>query len=89
MACTIAPSRLAVAIACRPATAAPWMTNLAGRTVPAAVVIIGIGLLLLALAEAKHEYLGIKEPLSVLAALVIAGAILGGAALAARRGGKG
>ena len=54
-----------------------------------AVVIIGVGLLLLALAEAKHEYLGIKEPLSVLAALVIAGAILGGAALAARRGGKG
>ena len=53
-----------------------------------AVIIIGIGLLLLALAEAKHEYLGIKEPLSVLVALAMAGAILGGAALVARRGPK-
>ena len=53
------------------------------------VIIVGIGLLLLALADVKHEYLGIKEPLSVLAALIIAGAILGGAALAARLGGKG
>ena len=50
------------------------------------VIIVGIGLLLLALAEVKHEYLGIKEPLSVLAALIIAGAILGGATLLARRG---
>ena len=54
-----------------------------------AVIIIGTGLLLLALAEAKHEYLGIKEPLSVLVALIMAGAILGGAAVAARLGRKG
>ena len=38
---TIAPSRLAVAIACRPATPAPRTSTLAGATVPAAVVIIG------------------------------------------------
>lgn len=51
-----------------------------------AVIIIGTGLLLLALADAKHEIWGIKEPLSVLMALLMAAAILGGAALAARRG---
>ena len=37
---TIAPSRLAVATACRPATPAPRTSTLAGGTVPAAVVII-------------------------------------------------
>ena len=37
---TIAPSRLAVATACRPATPAPRTRTLAGGTVPAAVVII-------------------------------------------------
>ena len=36
-----APSLLAVAMACKPATAAPWITNLAGLTVPAAVIIMG------------------------------------------------
>ena len=39
---TTAPRRLAVAIACRPATPLPIMTTFAGRTVPADVVIIGI-----------------------------------------------
>ncbi len=53
-----------------------------------AVIIIGTGTLLVVLAEAKHEYLGVKEPLAVLAALVISSAILGGSALAARMGGK-
>ena len=38
---TTAPRRLAVAIACRPATPAPSTITLAGETVPAAVVIIG------------------------------------------------
>ena len=38
---TLAPSLLAVAIACKPATPAPSMTTLAGDSVPAAVVIIG------------------------------------------------
>ena len=38
---TTAPSRLAVAIAWRPATPAPSTITLAGATVPAAVVIIG------------------------------------------------
>lgn len=52
------------------------------------LVIGGIGILLLALAEVKHEYLGIREPLSVLAALIIASAILGGATLLARRGAR-
>ena len=37
---TIAPSRFAVATACRPATPAPRTSTLAGGTVPAAVVII-------------------------------------------------
>jgi hypothetical protein len=53
-----------------------------------AVVIIGTGTLLIALAEAKHDYLGVKEPLAVLVALILASAILGGSALAARMGGK-
>ena len=38
---TTAPSRFAVAIACRPATPAPSTITFAGATVPAAVVIIG------------------------------------------------
>ena len=53
-----------------------------------AVVIIGTGTLLIALAEAKHDYLGVKEPLAVLVALILASAILVGSALAARMGGK-
>jgi len=36
-----APRRLAVAIACRPATPAPRMTTRAAFTVPAAVISIG------------------------------------------------
>ena len=39
---TTAPIRLAVAIACRPATPAPTTKTLAGVTVPAAVIIIGM-----------------------------------------------
>ena len=39
---TTAPSRRAVAIACRPATPAPITNTLAGGTVPAAVISIGI-----------------------------------------------
>ena len=39
-----APSRLAVAIACRPATPAPRITTRAALIVPAAVIIIGINL---------------------------------------------
>ena len=38
---TTAPSRRAVAIACRPATPAPSTNTLAGRTVPAAVMSMG------------------------------------------------
>ena len=38
---TTAPNRLAVAIACRPATPAPMTNTRAGATVPAAVIIIG------------------------------------------------
>ena len=38
---TTAPSRLAVAIACRPATPAPSTTTSAGGTVPAAVMFSG------------------------------------------------
>jgi NAD(P) transhydrogenase subunit alpha len=38
---TTAPSRLAVAIACRPATPAPITSTFAGGTVPAAVISIG------------------------------------------------
>ena len=41
VACTTAPSRLAEAIACRPATPAPITNTLAGVSVPAAVIIIG------------------------------------------------
>ena len=41
VALTCAPSRLAVAIACRPATPTPITNTLAGLTVPAAVIIIG------------------------------------------------
>ena len=42
VALTTAPRRLAVAIACRPATPAPITKTFAGRTVPAAVIIIGM-----------------------------------------------
>jgi hypothetical protein len=38
---TTAPSRFAVAIACRPATPAPSTTTSAGGTVPAAVMFSG------------------------------------------------
>ena len=38
---TTAPSRRAVAIACRPATPAPITSTLAGATVPAAVISMG------------------------------------------------
>ena len=38
---TTAPNLLAVAIACNPATPAPKINTLAGRMVPAAVVIMG------------------------------------------------
>ena len=38
----MAPRRFAVAMACKPATPLPMITNLAGLTVPALVVIIGI-----------------------------------------------
>ena len=41
VALTCAPSRLAVAIACRPATPTPITNTLAGLIVPAAVIIIG------------------------------------------------
>ena len=41
VAVTMAPSRRAVAIACRPATPAPMTNTLAAGTVPAAVIIIG------------------------------------------------
>ena len=51
-----------------------------------AAIIIGVGELLLALADVKHEISGVKEPFSVLIALVIAVAILLGATWAARGG---
>src|SRR5207245_7419114 len=41
VAVTIAPSRRAVAIACRPATPAPITKTFAAGTVPAAVIIMG------------------------------------------------
>jgi len=41
LAVTMAPSRRAVAIACRPATPAPMTNTFAAGTVPAAVIIIG------------------------------------------------
>ena len=40
----MAPSRRAVAMACRPATPAPMTSTRAGGTVPAAVIIIGMAL---------------------------------------------
>ena len=51
-----------------------------------AAMIIGVGELLLALADVKPELGGIKEPISVLVALIIAAAILLGATWVARRG---
>ena len=39
-----APSRLAVAIACRPATPTPRISTRAALTVPAAVISIGMNL---------------------------------------------
>ena len=53
-----------------------------------AAMIIGIGELLLALADVKHELLGVKEPISVLVALLIAVAILLGATWVARGRGR-
>jgi hypothetical protein len=50
-----------------------------------AVIIIGIGLLLLELAHAKEELYSVPEPYAVVGALLIASAILAGATLIARR----
>ena len=44
-----------------------------------AALIIGIGELLLALAHVQEKWLGVKEPLSVIVAMVLAAAILLGA----------
>ena len=49
-----------------------------------AALIIGIGELLLALAHVKEKWLGMKEPLSVIVALVLATAIFLGATWLAR-----
>ncbi len=42
VALTMAPMRLAVAMACRPATPTPITSTRAGAMVPAAVIIIGM-----------------------------------------------
>jgi len=42
VAVTTAPRRLAVAMACSPATPTPMMNTLAAAMVPAAVIIIGM-----------------------------------------------
>ena len=74
-----------------PPSESPEKRALMGLLVPLgvlsfmALVIGSIGVLLLFLAGLQHEYLGVKEPLSVLVALLLAGGILGGAALLARR----
>ena len=47
---TTAPSRRAVAMACRPATPAPMTSTRVGATVPAAVIIIGKSLPILSAA---------------------------------------
>ena len=51
-----------------------------------AIVIVGVGLLLLELADAKEELYNVREPYAVVVALLIAAAVLGGATLLARRG---
>jgi hypothetical protein len=51
-------------------------------------VIAGTGLLLLELAHVKEELYNVREPYAVVVALLIAAAILGGAALLARRGSR-
>ena len=71
-------------------TSAIWVPVLV--IIVTAAIIIGIGELLLALAEVKdHVTIGgiqVNEPLSVLVALIISVAILAGAAFLAR-GGRG
>ena len=52
------------------------------------ILIIGIGELLLALAHVQHELMGVKEPISVLVALLLATAILLGATWVARGKGR-
>ncbi|MBI2936074.1 MAG: hypothetical protein HYY31_04625 [Chloroflexi bacterium] len=52
------------------------------------VVIGGIGILLLALADVKEELVGMREPWSVIGALIIAVAILGISSLLANGGAK-
>ncbi len=51
-----------------------------------AALIIGVGELLLALADVKHEISGVKEPISVIVALAISVVILLVATWAARGG---
>ena len=51
----------------------------------AAIIIAATGVLLLVLAEAKHEVLGVKEPYAVAAALILAIVVLVGAAILASR----
>lgn len=51
-----------------------------GVVLVVAVIIIGIGELLLTLAPVRPELGGVKEPISIIAAILIAAAILGGSA---------
>ena len=71
-------------------TSAMWVPVLV--VIATAAIIIGIGELLLALATVQeHVTVGggeVNEPLSILAALIISGVILGGGAWLAR-GGRG
>ncbi|PKB68434.1 MAG: hypothetical protein BZY82_00780 [SAR202 cluster bacterium Io17-Chloro-G3] len=56
-----------------------------GVVLATALMITGIGVLLLDFAHMKHEIITVKEPLAVLVALIVSSLILGGAALLARR----
>jgi len=76
VAVTLAPSRLAVAIAWRPATPAPITNTLAGGTIPAAVMNIGKYLGSSTAARSTPLYpamLAIEERVSMLWARVVLG----------------
>ena len=76
VAVTWAPSRLAVAMACRPATPAPITNTLAGGTIPAAVMNIGKYLLSSTAASRTPLYpamLAMDDRVSMLCARVVRG----------------
>ncbi len=57
-----------------------------GVVIATALLISGLGVVLLVFADMKHKLIGVVEPFAVVAALIFASAVLAGATMYARRG---